>query len=87
MNNRERELMAMMRNPCFYLTLKEHIHEFLASYNRLKILEKVYPIQQEHKIELKYFYDKYIELRAFKNLYDFCVLDRKIRKEGELKNE
>ncbi len=83
MTNRERELMVEMRDPSFYNTLRELIHEFLRSYKRLKYFEaqvKVRPLNSErYKMEYKYFYAQYFGIRAYQSLYDFCKKDRKVR--------
>ncbi len=87
MNNRERELMELMTNRCFYHTLREHIQEFLKSYKRLKYIENhviVFNKVRRYKIELAYFYSKYFDIRAYQSLYRFCKIDRKIRKKKNI---
>lgn len=83
MNKRERKLREMMRNSCVYYTLREQIHDFLASYKRLKIIKNALlspSVKKErYRVELRYFNNKYIGIRAFQSLYDFCKKDLKYR--------
>jgi len=84
MTKREQELKSLMRNPCFYHTLRELIHEFLKSYKRLKIITKALVVPYSHsdrvKMELEYFYTQYLNIRAYQSLYRFCKVDRKFNK-------